>query len=57
MNVGYKNEQNFYLQWKIKFVKCFQFVNFYYIDIEWKKNFVVNLSLGWGLFNLFIQVY
>lgn len=37
MNVGHKNEQNFYLQRKIKSVKCFQSANSYHIDIEWKK--------------------
>lgn len=57
MNVGHKNEQNFYLQRKIKSVKCFQSANSYHIDTEWKKNLVANLSLGWGSFNLLTQVY
>lgn len=38
MNVGHKNEQNFYPQRKIKSVKKFQSANSYHIDIEWKKN-------------------
>lgn len=41
----------------MKSVKCFQSANSYHIDIEWKKNLVANLGLGWGSFNLLTQVY